>query len=77
MFVPTSAFSLTSGEEALSEYRFNTEKIQHLFCKTCGVESFAHGAMPDGTPTVAVNVRCLDEIDLTALVRIPVDGKSF
>jgi hypothetical protein len=33
--------------------------------------------MQGGRPIVAVNLRCLDEIDLAALPRIPVDGKSL
>ncbi|MGG2475837.1 GFA family protein, partial [Rhizobium sp. BR5] len=27
----------------------------HLFCSTCGIESFAYADGPDGTPMVAVN----------------------
>lgn len=76
-FTDASNFNLVSGEEALTEYRFNTEKIAHLFCKKCGVQSFGRGEKKDGTPTVAVNVRSIDEIDLSLLKRMPVDGKSF
>jgi hypothetical protein len=38
-FVPDSAMTVLSGQDNLTEYRFNTEKLQHLFCKTCGVEA--------------------------------------
>lgn len=62
-FAPVSAFTLEKGEDATTEYRFNTRKIQHLFCSTCGVESYARGSMPDGTPMVAISVRCLDGVD--------------
>ncbi len=54
-FVPERAFTLERGQEALTEYRFNRRVIQHLFCKVCGIKSFARGAGRDG-PTVAVNV---------------------
>ena len=37
-FSPATSFTLTKGEDALSEYRFNSQKIQHLFCETCGME---------------------------------------
>lgn len=62
-FAPAAGFRLVSGEDALTEYRFNRMKIQHLFCATCGIESFSRGAMPDGSPMVAVNARCLDGVE--------------
>ena len=61
----------------MSEYRFNTEKIAHLFCATCGVQSFGKAAGRDGTPMVAINARCLDGVDPAALTPQAVDGKSF
>ena len=75
-FVGTEQFNLLSGASAQTEYRFNTRTIAHLFCKTCGIESFARGVGPDGSPTVAVNIRCLDNIDLSGPQRIPFDGRS-
>ena len=74
-FAPRSAMTLESGEDALTEYRFNTHKIAHQFCSTCGVEAFAWGEGKDG-PTVAVNVRCLEGVDLEALTRQPWDGAN-
>ena len=76
-FAPESAFDLRQGEGALSEYRFNQRKISHLFCATCGVQSFGKAAGPDGVPMVAINARCLDDVDLNALAPKPVDGRSF
>ncbi len=76
-FVPATQFELLSGEERLTEYRFNQKRIQHLFCATCGVQSFARGAMPDGTPMVSINVRCLDGVDLDALPVRKFDGRSL
>lgn len=75
-FVPATKFTLRSGEGSLTDYRFNKHVISHLFCKTCGIKPFARGAMPDGTPTVAVNVRCLDDVDLDALNIQKFDGRS-
>jgi hypothetical protein len=75
-FAPASAFTLLQGEDALSEYRFNTHRISHLFCATCGVQSFGRGVGPDGVEMAAINVRCLDDIDVFALQPHPFDGKS-
>jgi hypothetical protein len=66
-FVPATQFKLVSGEDSLTDYQFGRASIHHLFCKRCGVRSFARGKMPDGTPMAAVNVRCLDDIDLATV----------
>lgn len=76
-FFPRTAFTLTAGEEALQTYRFNTHRLEHLFCKTCGTQSFAYGSGPDGTPMAAVNLRCVPACDLDALSLHKVDGASF
>lgn len=76
-FVGADQFTLLSGETDLADYQFNRNVIHHLFCKTCGIESFARGSMPDGSPMVAINVRCLDGIDLTPIKPMPFDGRSL
>ncbi|MEZ4364825.1 MAG: GFA family protein [Kofleriaceae bacterium] len=73
-FAPASAFELERGDGELTSYRFNTHKIEHLFCKTCGIASFSRGTGADG-PTVAINARCLDGVEVDALERMPYDGK--
>lgn len=75
-FAPADQFTLKSGEDQLSEYRFNKHLIAHKFCRNCGTQPFAYGAMPDGSPVRAVNVRCLEGIDLDSLEVQHVDGKS-
>ncbi len=76
-FTNADQFELTSGTDDLQDYKFGNETINHLHCIHCGVESFATGEMPDGTETVAVNVRCLDDIDIDKLSPAPYDGKSL
>lgn len=75
-FAPASEFKLLSGEDATTEYLFNKHVIHHHFCSTCGVQSFSRGKMPDGSPMVAINVRCLEGVDLDALTPKRFDGRS-
>jgi hypothetical protein len=75
-FVPATAFKLLSGEESLTDYRFNSNSIGHLFCSVCGIKPFAKGTSKDGAETRAVNVRCLDDVDLQTLSTHFFDGKS-
>jgi hypothetical protein len=77
VFVPSPQFELLTGGDVLSDYTFNKHQIHHLFCTECGIESFARGTRPDGAPMVAVNLRCVEGIDLDTLVRTPFDGKSL
>jgi hypothetical protein len=75
-FVKAPQFTLLSGEDDMTDYQFNKKIIHHLFCGTCGIASFARGRGPDGSEMVAINVRCLDDVDLDALTPMPFDGKS-
>jgi hypothetical protein len=73
-FVPASTFRLESGEDALWDYQFGKKAIHHLFCSDCGIRAFSRGAMPDGTPMVALNLRCVDGIDLSTVTITHYDG---
>jgi hypothetical protein len=72
--VPADKFTLASGADAQIEYRFNTEKIAHKFCATCGCQAFSEGVDKDGKDTRMVNLRCVPEADLGALKIIEYDG---
>jgi hypothetical protein len=75
-FVPAAQFKLLSGADVLTDYRFNNKVINHQFCSVCGIKSFAGGTAPSGAETRAINVRCLDDVDLAAVQTRHVDGKS-
>ena len=75
-FAPASSFRILEGEDSLTEYRFNTNRIAHLFCAICGVQPFSRAVAPDGTPTVAINLRTVDGIDLDAVATQQFDGRS-
>jgi hypothetical protein len=73
--VPAAQFKLLAGEDALSNYQFNTKVAKHLFCRFCGVKSFyVPRSHPDG---FSVNVRCLDPgtFEVTGVRRI--DGRNW
>jgi hypothetical protein len=76
-FVPREQFKLLSGADGQADYQFGSKVIHHMFCKTCGIGSYALGVMPDGTKMAAINVRCLDGVDLDALKPTPFDGRSL
>ena len=77
-FAPVEDFKLVSGEDSLTPYLFNKKIINHNFCSKCGVTAFARGKRPtDGAPLIAVNVRCLEGVDVSALEIKHFDGKSL
>ena len=65
-------FRLLAGADMLTEYRFNTRKNQHFFCKVCGVRPFGVGnETPVGT-MYGVNLGCLEGVGEEELSKIPV-----
>ena len=76
-FLPRSQLKLATPESAFSTYTFNRHVIQHHFCPKCGCAPFGFGIDPAGTATVAVNIRCLENVDLQAVPKKQVDGRSF
>jgi hypothetical protein len=76
-FVPVESFKLLSGEEAQTTYHFNKHHIDHTFCKTCGVQSFAYGGDGNGNYMYAVNLNCIENFDSYGLPMKDVDGKSL
>ncbi|WP_373356423.1 GFA family protein [Pseudoroseicyclus sp. CXY001] len=75
-FTPREQFKLLSGEGATEEYLFNSKTISHRFCRTCGVEAFAYGQMPDGAEMAAVNLNCVEGVDPRAIKARHYDGAS-
>ena len=72
LVVPKRRFTLVSGADSLSRYRFNTGIAEHLFCAVCGVKSFY---VPRSAPdSISVNVRCLDPGTVTGQTVVPIDG---
>ena len=76
-FVLGPAFKQLSGENDMKEYLFGKKRIHHQVCPTCGVEPFAHGVAPGGKPVVAINVRCLEGVDIGSLTPKPFNGRDL
>ena len=76
-FVPKANFRLTTPIENYSTYTFYKHKIQHRFCPKCGSAPFEQGVSPTGELTVAVNVRCLDDLDLSVVEVNQFDGRKL
>ncbi|MBB1088638.1 GFA family protein [Lysobacter sp. SG-8] len=76
-FVPREALRVTAGEAKLKDYTFNKHVIHHTFCPACGIHAFGHGTGPDGREMAAINLRCVDGVDLEALKVHHYDGAAL
>lgn len=75
-FVPHEKLHLLTPDGNASTYTFNKHVIQHRFCPTCGMHPYGEGSDPKGNRMAAINVRCLEDIDLAALPVTQYDGRS-
>ena len=77
-FAPREALRLSTPESNLEAYTFNKHVIRHRFCPECGIHPFGEGTDPkSGKPTAAVNVRCIENIDLDALEVKKFNGRAL
>lgn len=75
-FVPRDTLRLSTPDESASTYRFNKHVIKHRFCALCGVHPYGEGTDPKGNRIAAVNIRCLEDIDLASIPVNHFDGRS-
>jgi hypothetical protein len=66
-FVPRQAMTLLTPADKMSTYTFNKHVIKHHFCPACGIHPFGEGKSPDGQAMAAINVRCLEDVELSEL----------
>lgn len=77
-FFPREALRLATPASALHTYRFHNRVLDHHFCAACGIAPFSEGVDPgSGARMAAVNVRCLDGVDLAGLKVVRVDGAGL
>jgi hypothetical protein len=67
-----SGLRLLAGEGETTEYRFNTKRKRHFFCKHCGARAFGVGTdTPIGT-MYGVNVGSLEGVSEEELSKVPI-----
>ena len=76
-FVPRERLTLLTPDDNASTYTFNKHVIRHRFCATCGVHPYGEAPDPKGNAMAAINIRCLEGVDLESVKRIPVNGREF
>jgi hypothetical protein len=75
-FVPRDRLHLLTPEADASTYTFNKHAVKHRFCPTCGIHPYGEAADPKGNRMAAINIRCLEGIDLDAVPVAKFDGRS-
>ncbi|MFT3803774.1 MAG: GFA family protein [Burkholderiaceae bacterium] len=75
-FMPRENLTLHTPEDASRSYTFNKHAIHHRFCPTCGIHLYGEGTSPQGIVMAAINVRCVEDIDLDATPVRHFDGRA-
>jgi hypothetical protein len=76
-FVPRASLHPKSPELAASTYTFNKHVIKHRFCPQCGIHPYGEGVDPKGNSIAAINLRCIEALDLGNVPVHHFDGKSL
>ncbi len=76
-FVPRGQFRLKTDEAAAATYEFNKHAIKHRFCTVCGIHPYAEGTDPKGNAMAAINVRCLEGIELDSIPVTHFNGRDL
>ena len=76
-FVPRTSLTLLTPESNASTYLFNKHVIKHQFCAVCGIHPYGEGKSPDGSVTAAINIRCIEGIDLASIPVQHYDGRTI
>lgn len=76
-FVPRAQLRLLTSDSDISTYTFNRHAIKHRYCAACGIHPYGEGTDPKGHPMAAINLRCLEGLDLAAIPVQHFDGRSL
>lgn len=72
-----SSFKLLTPDEKASTYMFNKHVIRHRFCPKCGMHPYGEGTDPKGNDMAAINIRCLEDIELEKVPVTKFDGRAL
>lgn len=75
-FVPREKLQLLTPEEAASTYTFNKHVIKHRFCPKCGMHPYGEGVDPKGNSMAAINIRCLEGVEVEKIPVTHFDGRA-
>jgi hypothetical protein len=76
-FVPRSALRLRTPDDHTRAYTFNKHLIKHRFCPNCGIHPYGEATSPSGEAMAAINLRCIEGIDLQAVPVTHFDGRAL
>jgi len=76
-FVPREKLNVLTPEDAAAIYMFNKHHIKHRFCPTCGIHPYGEGVDPKGNNMAAINIRCLEGVDLASIPVQNFDGRAI
>ncbi len=75
-FVPREQLQLLTPDENAGTYTFNKHVIKHRFCAKCGVHPYGEGVDAKGNAMAAINIRCLEDIELEKIPVTHYDGRA-
>jgi len=75
-FVPRPRLTLETPESAAGTYTFHKHAIKHRFCPNCGIHVYGEATDPNGNAMAAINLRCIENLDIDAVPVHHHDGKS-
>jgi hypothetical protein len=75
-FVPREKLRLLTPDSNASTYTFNKHVIKHRFCSICGILPYGEGVDPKGNAMAAINIRCIEDIDLASIPVHAYDGRA-
>jgi hypothetical protein len=76
-FAPREQLQLLTPDENASTYTFNKHAIKHRFCPKCGMHPYGEGVDPKGNVMAAINIRCLEGIELEKIPVTNFDGRAL
>ena len=76
-FVPRAQVHFLTPEDQASTYTFNKHVIEHRFCPKCGIHPYGEGKAPSGEATAAINIRCVEGIDLKSIPVTEYNGRDL